>query len=736
MDWTRIRSLGLVVSAGMAMCLPTPWQGVLAEDAASGGSDTPVVEAAQASSDSNTAGTETLHEPTPAGPRPSTASPIPTDAQPGALGASGSSGDEPAELDPTPAEPARAAVLSEANEPATVPEAPMVTEPAETSAPVEDKDSVVEVVPRRVGEEGSEEEGHLEPIPDPMQAEPPAVEAASFNGVTPGVTTIEQVAQAWGSPQEIAKQGEILVHWYRVDPFDRVEVSYFQGKAISLVIRLQQAFPADAVAQQLELTNIRPVLVANALGEILGQSFPERGVLFAFEPSKEPGKATMNVTQIILEPISAEPFVLRAETNLETFYKLSLADLDQALKLDPLNDRTHWLRARVLSAMGNQSHALEAAAKAVELAPSNPRYHITYGQALGYLGRHEEAIQEVEKAIQLGEKWGHVKARALCLMGDLLSSGPRRDYKQAIQFHIEAVKTADPLTADKHPAIRVAAKEVLIDAHLGAANDVAWGHWKEKEQAINKWLQGAVAVTEDLIANDRGSDSLRFRVASRALAAHVGAQGSLDPSDWTEKSLALGRTLVESAHDEAKKQQHCWDLGMALYDALQVYQMRKEHDLALRYGELAIDYLEQVGEEELQSPASRYLLGRLYFRLGAIHAIADENHRAAIAWFDKAVPLLVAELPAEAQRDLGRHGETFVSMGVSYWETGQRDKAVELTERGVNLMEQAVQNGVLEENALSVPYGNLAIMHQQLGQEASAKKFSEMAARHQDTKQR
>jgi tetratricopeptide (TPR) repeat protein len=642
----------------------------------------------------------------------------------------------PAELTPTPAEPARAGVLSDAAETETLPTESGPGDSAEVE--VSDgpaPDSVVEVVPRGAeGEAGDEE--HLEPIPDPMQAEPPVIEAASFNGVTPGETDLAQVQQTWGSPQEVAKQGDMLVHRYRVEPFDRVEVTFFQGKAISLVIRLDESFPADMVAKQLELTNIRPVLVANALGEILGQSFPERGVLFAFEPSKEPGKASMNVTQIILEPISAEPFVLRAETNLDTYYRHSLSDLDTALEFDPHNDRTHWLRARVLSSMGNQQSAIESAAKAVELAPQNPRYRITYARVLQYTGRYEEAIQHAEEALKLSQQWEHVKARALCLMGDLLGSGPQRDYKKAIQYHIEAVQTADPLSTDKHPAIRVAAKETLIDAHLGAANDIAWGHWKQKEKAVNKWLEGASAVADDLIANERGNESLRFRVATRALAAHVGAQGDLDPSRWAEKSLALGRELVESAHDEAKKQQYCWDLGMALYDALQIYQMRQKHDLALRYGELAIDYLEQVGPEELQTPTSRYLLGRLYFRLGAIHAIADKNHRAAIAWFDKAAPLLDSQLPGGASSDLGRHGETFVSMGVSYWETGQREKAVELTERGVELMEKAVNQGSLQKNALSVPYSNLAIMHQQLGQQDAANRFSEMAARHRDATRR
>ena len=35
-------------------------------------------------------------------------------------------------------------------------------------------------------------------------------------------------------------------------------------------------------------------------------------------------------------------------------------------------------------------------------------------------------------------------------------------------------------------------------------------------------------------------------------------------------------------------------------------------------------------------------------------------------------------------------------MGVSYWETGQRQKAVELTQKGIKWMEQAVKQGTLD----------------------------------------
>ena len=59
----------------------------------------------------------------------------------------------------------------------------------------------------------------------------------------------------------------------------------------------------------------------------------------------------MKVAQLVLEPITAEPFVLRAETTLESRCDLSRRDLEQALSLEPDNARAHWLHGRVLVAM-------------------------------------------------------------------------------------------------------------------------------------------------------------------------------------------------------------------------------------------------------------------------------------------------------------------------------------------------------------------------------------------------
>ena len=198
----------------------------------------------------------------------------------------------------------------------------------------------------------------------------------------------------------------------------------FDGETVgSIVIRLDKAFPAKAVAEQLQMADIRPVLVSNELGDILGQAFPERGVLFAFEQNHEPGKPSMKVTEIVLEPVGADPFILRAETNLDSHYESNLHDLDEAIKLAPNIARAHWLRARVLAAMNRPSEALAASAKAVELQGDNPRFRITTRRSSTRPDVTTRAVAQATAAVENSENRPHVKARAQLPLG---RSGQRR----------------------------------------------------------------------------------------------------------------------------------------------------------------------------------------------------------------------------------------------------------------------------------------------------------------------
>ncbi len=634
---------------------------------------------------------------------------------------------------PTPAPPRRPTPPDDPT--GAPPSSGTPTQPSASSDPGPEAPSASASASGSGGEaSGQSASGVIRPVPDPGSGTSIPVEPASFNGVTPGVTTREQLEQHWGAPAEVAKQGGMVVHRYRVEPFDQVEVSLFLDKVQAIVIRLGRTFPAEHVAKQLELSAMRPVLVSNEFGEILGQCYPERGVLFGFQPADTPGKATMQVAQIILEPISAEAFVLRAETHLDSEPEQSAADLRQALQLDPANARAYWLYARVLASVGDLTRALATAQEAVRREPANAQYRITEAQILSQTGHLAEATAAAQRALQDSQKRPHIQARALCLLGDLAASGSKPDYKQALQYHTEAIKTADALVADKHPAIAQAAKEVLLEAYLGAAQDIAWGPWNKKDVAVPRWLAKAADLAER--GGDGDSSALRLRVATRSLAACAGLQGQLDPTPWTEQTLTLAQQILQALRHPDQRRQVQWDVGIALYDAVQVYQMRGQHQEALRVGEKAVAFLEQGAALKQDSPKDLYLLGRLYFRLGAIHAIGKQNHQSAVAWFEKALPLLDATAERLAPSEMGRLGETLVLWCVSFWETNQSERALNLTQRGVQLMESAADSGLIDRAALEVPYSNLATMHRQLGHTADAEKFLQQAARAKGTVQR
>jgi hypothetical protein len=93
-------------------------------------------------------------------------------------------------------------------------------------------------------------------------------------------------------------------------------------------------------------------------------------------------------------------------------------------------------------------------------------------------------------------------------------------------------------------------------------------------------------------------------------------------------------------------------------------------------------------------------------------------------------------LPATAAADVGWLGESFVSMGISYWEVGHRDDGVRLTEHGLALVEQGIKDKVIGAHALTAPYTNLAYMHRELGDVEKASGFIEMAGRADGTRRR
>ena len=146
-------------------------------------------------------------------------------------------------------------------------------------------------------------------------------------------------------------------------------------------------------------------------------------------------------------------------------------------------------------------------------------------------------------------------------------------------------------------------------------------------------------------------------------------------------------------------------------DGLAADDFRGATQHALANTALTITYLEAGAKNRLETPDDAYRLGVLYFRQGSLYAVRLNDHKTAVAWYEKAFPFLDRPIPLTRRNEQGRYGEWLVSMGLSYWEVGQRDFAMQLTDAGMQHVQEAVDRKLVDPKVLAVPYGNLAAMH-------------------------
>jgi tetratricopeptide (TPR) repeat protein len=554
------------------------------------------------------------------------------------------------------------------------------------------------------------------------------IDPVPLRDITPGVSTVADIDAKWGAPVQDQTRLGSGKRTYEFSPFDKVDVELAEGRVVSIVAHLPQAAAYDDIAR--EYLGVADgddpqgfVEVQDDLGRALGVAFPEHGLVFGYAPD---GK---QVQQLLFDPIDAELFLLRAERNQHQAPQQSLADVEYVLEKDARHGAARLLAARIYFDAGQLTEASGAIDAALKVDPNGAACLLTKAEILAESGDFSASKQTYERVLKQQKVSPEIKAKALCLLGDCLANGPGRDYKQAMEYHLAALKTAQPLVESERASIRRTAKHVLVAAQLGVANDIAWGNWQQKERAVPKWLSQAHQAAEDLIDHEGADEFLHLLVLRKALAASAGMQGKLDPVAWTKESIKTGRTLIDASDDPWRRARLEWELGLALYDALQADQARGYHDHALSNSSLVAKYLESALKQRQETPHGAYLVGRLYFRVGTIHAVELSDHPTAAGWFAKALPLLQRPLPTTAVADMGRLGESFVSMGISYWETGSRDEAIRITKHGVSLISQGIKQRVIDEDALAVPYSNLAFMHRELGRTKEAASFEAMATR-------
>jgi len=556
-------------------------------------------------------------------------------------------------------------------------------------------------------------------------AKPAELKATRFLGVTPGESTLAEVKEKLGEPRNEHVSDTDAVLEYQVGPFPKVEVFLSNDVVVSVLAQLGERRDPSDLATELGLDSFTPVAVKNE-DETLGIAYPERGVLFSYAADSPRPR----VEQLLLEPLSAEMFLLRVDATPSDQYTQRLADLERVLDFDPQNAEALWLGAKLLAITGNQDDALKLVKKAVQLSPKNDRYQLTQAKFTARAGDHQGSVVAVKRLLDRTDVTAVNRARAELELGDLMATGLKRDYQAAIEHHLAAVKAATPLVSDKDTQIRHEAERILIDAYLGAANDIARGNWDRKPEVVPKWLRSAEELATGFVQNDGADPVLPLLVWRRTLEAYAGMDGEVvDTAAVVEAAQQTGKELIEGSDDALYKQHIQWELLQANFAALRVEQTRAHYSQALKYAGEAVRIVETLPQDRVANSQARYLIGRLYFYVGTIYAINHKDHLEAVRWYGRALPHFDDGLPKSELYDTGIHGERFVSMGVSHWQAELADEALTLTERGLDLMERATKAGLLDRQSLAVPYANLAEMHRAGGRSGEAQEFAAKVAR-------
>lgn len=558
----------------------------------------------------------------------------------------------------------------------------------------------------------------------------PTMEVAPvyFHGVQPGATTRGELIRQWGDATPERRADGSSEWLYTVPPYPKVTVTLTGKIVASITAKLKEPVDSHVLLDRLKLKETEGLPVRDESGELLGAAFPEKGLMLSFVPG------TQSVTQMLLETIDPEPFLSRAALEQLWHPQRSLRDLEYALKLDSKCARAYDLRAQILLQAGRLADALQAAEHAAHFDPENSSYTLDRAEILGRMDHRAEALRLTKEVVAQADLPPALKAHALCQLGDLTLAATHDD-KHALELHLAAIKAAEPLISDTHQAVRRQAKQVLLDAHLGAANDIAWGVWQQKARVVPKWLAQANDLARDLIEHEDADPEIRLKVAREALFAAAGSRGAWDTADWIQLAQDTATTLLETTDDPLRRKWLEWELGLALSNLLEFESQHGRNEQTLGDALRALQHLNEGATYRQPTAEDGYLVGRLYFQVGVICAVRRKDHATAVTWFEQALPWFDGALPPSVAAQPGRTGDMLVSMGISFWEIGRRDEGLRLTQRGADLIASAVKSRQLSAQALAIPYGNLAAMHRTLGHAEQARQFAELAESH-DVKRR
>jgi len=509
----------------------------------------------------------------------------------------------------------------------------------------------------------------------------------------------------------------------------RVEATLDGDTVDSLRLKLADPLSVDQLSGMFQIGDLASVSVLDESGVSIGEVFPEVGLIFSLKPG------TRSALAVMIEPLDPEAFVLRAEGELQTDTAVALADLKFAVTLDPQHLRARRMLLVLLCEQGKWEAALELADATEAIDPDDVWTRLKGASIVAALGRFDDARERLAAVKTLPRLEGVGSAQVERMLGRIAIECDRPDPRAAVRHFEAAIRAATPLKTARSESVRDAARDVLLDTHLGMAVAIAKGEWQRKGEVVAKWLAAATKIVESVDDDAPERPLMEIQLCRGALAAATACE-TVDPLPWVKRLLVTRDGMSAGLSDPWRRRQVDWETGRGLADALTSAQRRGEGSDALDNATLTVAYLERGAEWRDLTDAERGTIGDLLFRIGVLHSLQHGDHATAVTWFDKVRPYWKGNDTHGAEGDVGRLGESYVSMAVSYWQVDRREDALDLCRRGIDCMVSAVDAKQLDEPALALAYDNLSKMYAELGEDERSRTYAEMASRAEASGQR
>jgi len=172
-----------------------------------------------------------------------------------------------------------------------------------------------------------------------------------------------------------------------------------------------------------------------------------------------------------------------------------------------------------------------------------------------------------------------------------------------------------------------------------------------------------------------------------------------------------------------------WQQAMALYHATIIARQGKDGNRVQQLGLAGYQLFRgpltaKTKTKRWDSISTKAAMIGLCYTLGSVEAIDNLDHVKAIQWYDQTLQYLdtpniqqfAAKQSTKQATGLGWHGERLVSMGLSYWATGNKTQGLRLTQQGISWIETAVRDYGFPNHHLKIPYSNLAVMTKSIEQ--------------------